>query len=44
MSIVVTRSLHKKIDQSNQNKNRNDIDTLWTMLINMITREACFNS
>jgi hypothetical protein len=44
MSRMVIRTLHKQIDQSIQNKNTNGIDTLITMLIDIIIREVGFDS
>jgi hypothetical protein len=44
MSRVVIRSLHKQISQSNQNQDKNHIDTLEMVLINRITREVGFHS
>ncbi len=44
MSRMVTKSLHKQIDQSNQNPDRSGIHTLRMVLINKITTEVGSNS
>jgi hypothetical protein len=44
MSIMVIKSLQKQSNQSNQNQDRNGIDTLRTVLIDRITRKVGSNS
>jgi hypothetical protein len=44
MSRMVTKSLHKQIDQSNQNQDGNNIHTLRMVLIDKITTKVGSNS
>ncbi len=44
ISRMVTKSLHKQIDQSNQNQDRNGIHTLRMVLIDKITTKVGSNS
>lgn len=41
---LVTKSLQKQIDQSNQNQDKSDIDKLRMVFTNKITIEVGFNS